>query len=70
MPEVQLAIDFHSRATPAFDNFVSAAGELLDHFGKRWLVTNYHDAVRRQRLASRRRNRSTLKPWAQGGIGL
>jgi len=34
-----------SSATPAFDNLISPPVELLDHFGKIWLVTNYHDAV-------------------------
>src|SRR6266850_3337802 len=45
-----------------------STGELLDHFGKIWLVTNYHDAVG-VGLAKQAAQSCDIESVGQGGLG-
>src|SRR5437868_8801977 len=45
-----------------------STGEILDHFGKRWLVTNYHDAVG-VGLAKQAAQSFDIESVGQGAVG-
>src|SRR6266850_7627614 len=45
-----------------------STGELLDHFGKIWLVTNYHDAVG-VGLGDQAAQSFDAEPVGQSGLG-